>query len=172
MGIRYYAYAFNPDQTEEAFAEPRNFLSRDPLADAWGLEPGAQISYTTFEQSVPASKMLYLDKAWSELQQAYAPARADGSRRPAYRMFEGNVTMHDLGWEPWVRALSPAEIGVIADDLRAGDLAAAPLVLNPGRLLAGSPTALSEYAGTYLDRARIFMTNLAAEGRGMVYMIG
>lgn len=37
MGIRYYAYAFENDQTERVVADPRRFISDDPLADAWGI---------------------------------------------------------------------------------------------------------------------------------------
>ena len=33
MGIRYYAYAFDNDQTDRALANPRAFISQDPLAD-------------------------------------------------------------------------------------------------------------------------------------------
>ena len=44
MGIRYYAYAFDADQTEAALADPHHFLSDDPLADAWGLDRGNAIS--------------------------------------------------------------------------------------------------------------------------------
>jgi len=63
MGIRYYAYAFDADMTARAQADPRSFISDDPLADAWGMPHGAQIAVTNFEQSVPETEMLYLDKA-------------------------------------------------------------------------------------------------------------
>lgn len=39
MGIRYYAYAFDADMTARAQADPRSFISDDPLADAWGHAP-------------------------------------------------------------------------------------------------------------------------------------
>jgi hypothetical protein len=41
MGIRYYAYAFEKDQTDQALANPRAFIASDPLADACGFEPHA-----------------------------------------------------------------------------------------------------------------------------------
>lgn len=77
MGIRYYAYAFDPDLTEWALADPRSFLSADPLADAWGLEPGAAVSIATFRQTLPDSEMLYLDNLQAEVDRlrADAPAR-------------------------------------------------------------------------------------------------
>jgi len=171
MGIRYYAYAFDADQTARALADPRSILSDDPLADAWGLEPGAQISVTTFEQSVPATEMLYLDKAWRELQDAYAPTPVGAVARPAYRMFEGDVTMNGYGWDAWIRVLTPAEVAVIADDLCSIVDDGAPSG-GPDLAPEGPPAGLSPYASHYLDRAREFMTHLAGNERGMVYMIG
>lgn len=52
MGIRYYAYAFDPEHTEQAFADPGSFIAVDPLADAWGFPPGASIATPSFEQAV------------------------------------------------------------------------------------------------------------------------
>lgn len=89
MGIRYYAYAFDGDLTERALADPRSIVSGDPLADAWGMEPGAQSSIATFKQAIPERDMLYLDKAWGLLQAVTAPTAFDSVARPAYRMFEG-----------------------------------------------------------------------------------
>jgi len=53
MGIRYYAYAFDGDMAEHALVDPEAFVPDYPLADAWGLAPGAVISSTTFEQVLP-----------------------------------------------------------------------------------------------------------------------
>lgn len=83
MGIRYYAYAFDHELTGQALADPRSILSSDPLADAWGLVPHAAVSTATFEQVVPRRDMLYLDKAWRELQFLTGPHRAGASRDPA-----------------------------------------------------------------------------------------
>ena len=170
MGIRYYAYAFDGDFTEQVLADPKSVVSADPLADAWGLEPGAGTSITTFGQLISERDMLYLDKAWRHLQVLTAPLGAGMAERPAFRMFEGNVTMHNEGWEPWVRVLTPSEVLAIAQDL--DDLSDAEARLR----LPVSPFVDRdldvEYAVSYLRRARVFATNLADEGRGMVYLIG
>jgi len=168
MGIRYYAYAFDDALTERALANPQSILSADPLADAWGLEPGAAVSLATFEQVIPERDMLYLDKAWRHLQDLTGSTGEDGSARPAYRMFEGTVRMHRLGWDPWVRALAPDEMPGIARDLENVD---------ESRLadFAGSgvdSVVETDYARQYLRRAREFASRLADEHRGMVYMIG
>lgn len=161
MGIRYYAYAFEGHQTEQALADPRAFIGADPLADAWGFEPGARVATVSFEQAVPERDLLYLDKAWRELQLLTRPDSPSGRPRPAYRMFEGQVQMCGDGWIPWVRALSPAELIDVADDV--ADLA--------DELHADS-FADRDYVLDFLQRARRFVTDLAAEGRGMAYLIG
>ncbi|OJU39953.1 MAG: hypothetical protein BGN97_14110 [Microbacterium sp. 69-10] len=89
MGIRYYAYAFDAELTDAALADPERFTSDDPLADAWGMPHGAQIATTNFEQSVPKTEMLYLDKAWSYLQALTRPVDGGDDGRPSFRMFEG-----------------------------------------------------------------------------------
>ena len=55
----------------------------------WGLEPHAIVSVTMFEQAIPKRDMLYLDKAWRELQELTRPPHGSHPTRPAYRMFEG-----------------------------------------------------------------------------------
>jgi hypothetical protein len=107
MGIRYYAYAFDAELAQQAVDDPFSILSRDPLADAWGLEPHASVSVATFEQAVPKRDMLYLDKAWGALLALTRPALGDRSTCAASRMFEGEVAMHGLGWDPWVRTILP-----------------------------------------------------------------
>lgn len=169
MGIRYYAYAFDGDVTEQVLSDPMSVVSDDPLADAWGLEPGAGVSRITFQQLISERDMLYLDKAWRHLQVLTAPLRAGMAARPAFRMFEGNVTMCGAGWVPWVRAQTPSEVSAIAQDL--DDVSDAEVRLR----LPVSPNVDRdldvEYAVGYLRRARVFVTNLAAEGRGMVCLI-
>jgi hypothetical protein len=85
-------------------------------------------------------------------------------------MFEGNVTMHGDGWDPWVRALTPSEVLTIAQDL--DDISDAEVRLR----LPDSPRVDRdldvEYAVGYLRLARVFAANLADKGRGMVYLIG
>jgi hypothetical protein len=168
MGIRYYAYAFDSDQTDQALANPRSFVSSDPLADAWGFEPHARVAAVTFEQAVPKRDMLYLDKAWRLLQAITGPSSARASARPAFRMFEGDVTMTNDGWIPWLRALTPAEVKEIATDL-------AQLADEPAAARLRSARATNddvEYALQYLGDAREFVAGLVADGRGLVYMIG
>lgn len=163
MGIRYYAYAFDADMTERAQADPRSFISDDPLADAWGMPHGARIAVTNFKQSVPESEMLYLDKAWSSLQAITRPTSMADPPRPAHRMFEGQVTMHERGWHPWVRALSPRDVIEIAGDLKALE----------GMLCADAVADCDDrYVLSYLGRAVVFVSGLVATGRGFAYMIG
>lgn len=119
MGIRYYAYAFDSDQTGEALADPLTVIGSDPLADAYGLKPGFRQGRTDFRQSLPERDFLYLDKAWPYLQLLTAPRSSGAATRAAYRMFEGQVTYADDGftWRPWVRALPPHDVALIARDL-------------------------------------------------------
>jgi hypothetical protein len=163
MGIRYYAYAFEADMTARALADPASFISDDPLADAWGMPHGAQSAVTNFEQSVPKTEMLYLDKAWSALQAMTEPSGEDSRARPAYRMFEGQVTMDRYGWAPWVRALSPDDVAEIAEDL---------VELQHALRDDVADDCDAGYAIDFLKRAVEFVTGLAASHRGFVYMIG
>jgi hypothetical protein len=168
MGIRYYAYAFEKDQTESALANPRAFIGSDPLADAWGFEPHARVATVTFEQAVPEEKMLYLDKAWRELQALTRPGSAAVPARPAFRMFEGAVTMVGWGWEPWIRVVTPVEVAEIARDLEAlADHEAVAFFMKSGMDGDGC-----EYPVSYLRAAQTFVSGLAARGCGMVYLIG
>lgn len=163
MGIRYYAYAFDGHLTEQAIGDPRSFLSSDPLADAWGMEPHASSGVATFVQLVPERDLLYLDRAWSALQVATRPCTPAAEPRPAYRMFEGDVIMdYDrCCWEPWGRALRPEEMDEISVDL--GQITVADIA---GWMFD------EDYVLHYLQRARAFVDRLVADGRGMVYMIG
>lgn len=169
MGIRYYAYAFEASLSDQARADPRSLISSDPLADAWGLEPHATISYTTFEQAVPKREMLSLDKAWRELQFLTGPREPGGTARPAFTMFEGEVTMHLTGWEAWIRPLFPQDLPEIQRDL-------ADLVCSEAKRMPEDSTTVDArgetYVMHYLRRAREFVSGLVADGRGMVYMIG
>ena len=159
MGIRYYAYAFDSELSQQAVDDPYSIVSDDPLADAWGLVPRSTSSAATFEQTVPRQEMLYLDKAWRALQQLTAPARKGVAARPCYRMFEGQVSMNGLGWDAWVRTLLPDEIPAISDDLNKLEIVEA---LDHE----------STYVEQYLRSAREFVSGLAARRSGMVYLIG
>ncbi|MGP4031461.1 hypothetical protein [Pseudarthrobacter sp. 1C304] len=173
MGIRYYAYAFDSDQTVQALADPLTVIGADPLADAWGLEPGSTEGVTDFRQSLPERDLLYLDKAWPYLQRLTAPRSSDGVARAAYRMFEGEVTFAEDGctWHPWVRALAPHDVTLIArdletindDDIKAG--------LSGSFATGQAPESEVAYAAAFLDRARGFVRAAARDGRGFAYMI-
>ncbi|MCH1882537.1 YfbM family protein [Agrococcus sp. ARC_14] len=158
--------------TERALADPRGMVSADPLADAWGLEPGSMGGVTNFEQSLPERDLLYLDKAWSLLQRLTAPAAGDAVARPAYRMFEGQVTPQEWGWSPWVRALTPVEVIEIARDLESIDDADAQARFREAAGVGRDPEDEARYGSQYLSVARAFTTALADDGRGMVYLIG
>lgn len=173
MGIRYYAYAFDAERREQALADPCSILSSDPLADAWGMEPHATIAVATFEQVSSKRDMLYLDKAWHALQSLTRPRSRHPGATASYRMFEGSVTMHDEGWDPWVRTILPEEVPGIRDDLRAIDRTCveewARTRCSP---YGADPEAEREYVLDYLARAQEFVESLAVDGRGMVYIIG
>lgn len=172
MGIRYYAYAFDAELTEQALADPHSILSDDPLADAWGFAPHAVVSTPAFEQAVPKRDLLYLDKAWRELQWLTGPDDAGRPARPSYRMFEGQVTMRGFSWIPWVRTLVPDDMPAIARDLWSIEDADAIFddrVIWGPRGPGGAP---DDDVVPYLRKARAFAAGLAAEGRGMVYTIG
>jgi len=171
LGIRYYAYAFDADVTEQALAAPQLVISADPLADAWGLPHGFR-SGVADEQAVPQADMLYLDKAWSLLQAVTRPHWIDEPARPAYRMFEGDVTFNpDGSHKAWLRAISPDELIDIASDVASindDDVAAA---LRDPDELSGGASADIEYATEYLHSAQRFTSELARTGRGFVYTI-
>lgn len=173
MGIRYYAYAFDAELTQQAIDEPHSILSSDPLADAWGMEPHASVSITMFEQTSPKRDVLYLDKAWSALQSLTDPPSGARGEAKAYRMFEGRVIMHDMGWDPWIRTITPEEIPAIRDDLCAFDESRVRAWAVDWRSPFGAdPEDEIRYVSDFLKRAKEFVTALAADGRGMVYMIG
>ena len=173
MGIRYYAYAFDGDHAQQAIDNPHSILSSDPLADAWGMEPHASVGVATFEQVSPKRDMLYLDKAWSALQSLTRPDPDDPSTGASYRMFEGHVTIHGLGWDPWVRTILPEELPAIRDDLCAIDEASVREWAHAWRSPFGAnDEAELRYVLDFLTRAQRFAESLAADGRGMVYLIG
>ena len=170
MGIRYYAYPVDGALIEQARAEPLMFLSPDPLMDAWGgagdgwarshSEPRAR-TFTIGE--VPESerpRMLYLDKAYPVFQRLFRG-------RPSYNLVAGAVRPCDMGWEPWIEVLGADEVREIALDVVAVDPVAEGDVVLDGPL-----DWEAEWINSYLVRAQHFVTELAAEGNGLVYMIG
>jgi hypothetical protein len=116
--------------------------------------------------------MLYLDKAWRHLQCLTAPAEPGLIARRAYWMFEGAVVMNDLGWEPWVRTVTPPDVVAVAHDLENLSDEDLELRMQEPRFFGRGLDGEFDYVVGYLRQARTFMANLAAEGRGMVYMIG
>ena len=174
MGIRYYAYSFDSDMTEQALANPRSVIGSDPLADAWGLEPGFSEGVTDFQQSLPERHMLYLDKAWSQLQRLTAPSDPSDTPRSAYRMFEGSVTNVNGGWEwhPWVRALAPDDVALIAADLETITGRDIEAGLKNHLSLHSDADAERSYVTENFERARRYVRGLAEEGRGFAYLIG
>lgn len=164
MGIRYYAYAFDADKTDQALADPAHFISADPLADAWGLEPGFSDAITNFEQAVPEDEMLYLDKSWRVLQRL---TKSDGPQtpRPSFRMFEGDVTQGPMGHLPWFRGISPDEVRAIDRDLQ-------QVVMPPPDPNADEyETQDHAFIGRHLQRAKMFVKINAELGRGFAYTI-
>jgi hypothetical protein len=89
-------------------------------------------------------------------------------------MFEGSVTMHGLGWDPWVRTILPVEVPAIRDDLCAIDEDQVRTCARTWRSRHGADDDDDElrYVLDYLRRAQTFVETLAADGRGMVYLIG
>lgn len=172
MGIRYYAYAFDSSITQAVLANPRAYLSADPFADALGLPHGFTMGTTDFQQGPPEEDMLYLDKVWRNLQLMTAPSDPSGECRPAYRMFEGEVTPLGgwEGWLPWVRAIPPQEVAPIADDLDA--ITRADFVPWYARPDGESVESEAEGVEHFLGRARRFLRGLESAGRGFTYMIG
>ncbi|MCP2047521.1 UNVERIFIED_ORG: hypothetical protein J3D58_001593 [Paenarthrobacter nicotinovorans] len=172
MGIRYYAYAyaFDADVTDLVLADPRRFVESDPLADAWGFDSADGVTSAMFKQAVPDCDMLYLDKAWRQLQACTAPHTAGMGARPASRMFEGQVTMHHDGWDPWLRVLAPGEMAAVSQDL--DSISKSDLRLGLGDLPYADKESDFHSTPEYLQRARSFATNLTSTGRGMVYVIG
>jgi len=159
MGIRYYAYPVAPELTSLAATSPRDFISSDPLADAWG---------PTNERP----EMLYLDKCWRELQLVFEPD-GDGDARPAYDLVDGEVTMTQSGWIPVVRYLTPDRVRQIADDLNVIDECEVMERLSGHRShLMWDFEAEVRYTLDYMDDAAVFTQQLAKRGFGLAYMIG
>ncbi|EMY35487.1 hypothetical protein D477_004202 [Arthrobacter crystallopoietes BAB-32] len=174
MGIRYYAYAFDKDQAEKALADPLTVIGSDPLADAWGLLPASIQGVTEGRQPLPEHDFLYLDKAWPYLQRLTAPPTPSAGARPAYLMFEGDVTYTDCGlsWHPWLRTLLPPEVALIARDLEA--ISDHEIEAGLGEISSPHQSLKSEvaYATDFFHRAKAFVHAVASEGRGFAYMIG
>lgn len=158
MGIRYYAYPVDAGLVARAHEDPYLFLPQDPLADAWG--PAAN-----------RPTMLYLDKCWRYLQALTQPDLGM-LPRPAYRLFEGEVTyVHDgIAWLPWTRVLGPDEVAEVARDLALIDLDdVRTLLRQPGFRACADEYG---YIAQYLADAQAFAARMSDAGSGLVYLIG
>jgi hypothetical protein len=91
--------------------------------------------------------------------------------RPAYQMFKGHVTMTGGGWEPWVRALHPDQVDLVARDLSTITGREAERRFRELASHRSDPEEDVDYACHYLRRAQEFIGSLTTAGRGMVYMI-
>ena len=116
--------------------------------------------------------MLYLDKAWSHLQTITSADSEQSDPRPAFRVFEGRVTPHELGWEPWIRVVTPSEVVLAHEDLVTITDSDAEDCIRRWYRGFREPDAEVRYALDFLERARLFIRRLAEDGRGMVYLIG
>ncbi|WP_062385101.1 DUF1877 family protein [Demequina iriomotensis] len=159
MGIRYYAYSFPAELTEAALADPRTFIGAGPCTTASSTAPEAPCTCGNAVRDLSREDTLDLDKAWSDLQRLTRPDPWGEAPRPAFRMFEGHITMADHGWLPWVRALGPEEVGEIAADLAEFQRQEKSEVTD-------------DYVRGYLDDAVTFTGYAASRGRGFVYLIG
>ena len=157
MGIRYYAYPVAAEDIERARLDPWLYLSDDPLSDAWGpaeLRP----------------RMLYLDKCWRALQHLLGP-REDRPARPSFALVEGQVTFAgNGGWYSWLRVIDPEQLTEIARDivLVDEDDVRELFPAQPGEMQRDTV----DYVAPYLADAQRFVTELAREGKGLVYTIG
>jgi hypothetical protein len=158
MGIRYYAYPITAEQYALAVENPCLFHGSDPLMDAWG---------PVDEQP----EMLYLDKCWRELQVLLGP-ESGVAHRPALQLVDGQVTDVEMGWIPYERALSPAQVQAVAADLATvGEPDIRRLLPALNRWNDAADQEFS-YVAEYLAAAQEFTAALTKDGRGLVYMIG
>jgi hypothetical protein len=89
-------------------------------------------------------------------------------------MFEGSVTEVNGGWEylPWVRALAPDDIAVIAADLETITEQDIEASLKNHFSLHPDDDNERSYVAENFERAKRFIRGLKEEGRGFAYMIG
>lgn len=154
MGIRYYAYPLQPHDVVAARHDPYPFISDDPLMDAWGAE-------------AERPRMLYLDKAWRELQHVFAVQ--DGFLRPriSLELVKGNVTPVSPYGEHvgFVHVLPPDVVDEVARDIVLFEPVDDAAIKEP------FPWSDAKYVNEFLSRAQTFMTELARDGLGLVYTI-
>lgn len=163
MGITYFACAYPAELTELVVKRPEFALTANPVMEAWRREqPEGHI-------------LLDLDKTFHAFQFASAPDPiSDFPGRPCFRMFEGQVTQGvswDYGWDPWLRAITPDETVLIAEDLISVEVES----VAQGEVAHYPHTSLEDARRTaqqVLHQAQVFTQRLAACGNGFAYMIG
>lgn len=158
MGIRYYAYPITADEYPRALENPCPFHGRDPLMDAWG-------------PSDARPEMLYLDKCWWELQELLGTV-SEAPKRPAFQLVEGRVTDTPTGWIPFERALSPDQVKAVAADLSTVSEQDVRRMLSESQDPRASRPEEYDYIVHHLAAAQAFTESLAANGLGLVYLIG
>ncbi|GGF27078.1 DUF1877 family protein [Subtercola lobariae] len=160
MGIRYYAYPINAADYERARQNPCLFHGDDPLFDAWGKEEDRP-------------DMLYLDKCWQEFQYLFGVSESRPAR-PAFMLVQGEVEFTSTGWIAFERALSPAQVREVAADL--ATITSETLRAEISDLMTLRPNETSEqefdYVSPLLADAKSFVSRLAEQGKGLVYLIG
>lgn len=117
----------------------------------------------------PRPEMLYLDKCWRLLQRLTHDS--PGEVRPAYGLFEGDVDAWAVGgYEPYVKALSPEELALAADDLESVTESDVEALFQRDDFFPGEGDR--NYILEYLEDAKRFATDLRQRGFGLVYIIG
>lgn len=117
--------------------------------------------------------MLYLDKCWHQLQELLGP-RPGRAARDAFQLVTGQVTHKTDGWIPFAQVLGPEEVRQVAEDLEQVDeegVLAARIRGFHVEVVNDDPEEL-RYVMEYLNSAKEFLTALADDGLGLVYVIG
>ncbi|MDN4638698.1 hypothetical protein QCD70_00425 [Agreia sp. PsM10] len=172
MGIRYYACPLPDSQVMFARLEPEAFMSRDPLADAWGL---IEVDYETGQpidsEPRPQPEVLYLDKCWRELQLLFGDE--DGPFRTSFDLVRGAVTMTPRGWIPYFGVLDADEVTAVAqniDQVTAADVD--HLLEEHPELCRDDDDGERKYILDLLGDAQQFVASMMKRGWGLIYMIG
>ncbi|KYH46019.1 hypothetical protein AZH51_10215 [Branchiibius sp. NY16-3462-2] len=173
MGIRYSAVAFDAHLSDIARESPYRVYRRDPFDRLKGIGCLPTCDHSSRDWHEPCRGCLLLDKAWRDLQMLTEPEWPEAAR-PAYRMFEGDVT-YGTDWSeefPWVAAIQPEDVPAIRDDLLTLGVDDFAPAVQRRRRNSDPVTDCFDYEVMFLEHAKKFMTWLAEDGRGMVYLIG
>ena len=149
MGIRYFGLAFDAALSDIGRDDPGQILRHDPWDGPAGIGCPPHCEHDPEDWRDTCRGELHLERAWIDLQRLTRPADGDVAR-PAYRMFEGNVSFDaGLGATPWVRAILPDDVIAIRDDLRL--------------LISGFTTALRTGCEDYLQLSPRWWCSAVAE---------